>query len=311
MTVQGVANLVEAPRVALDEKGLKLWSDMTRLEREALKTLDRLGARCWRQLEDYSFERWPNLTPTPPSLVRAAPDPGRRRFVVLVPPAALAAVRSHWPILLGSLKLVKDELREHLAMLRNTQKLAIPNVGAQTTSLPMWLEPEAMAGSVTFSVTEAFRSSTIADPSLDQYLLARLVEVEKWIVNATKNSQHERVAKFVAQREGLSSDMAQVSIFRAMNGPLMARIQSGHLTRVRFGWQDRPSTQTTISHIVAAATTGPAVEMARAKERNRKPQYGEPIAKLLGGMLWIYPLSRQTTTTTPAQPRRPSPGSML
>ena len=263
--------LMTPARVSLDSDAIELYKTMRESERLFVDVLrDKFGARVWRQQSaDDGDEFVQNATE------------GRRRFIALVPERNQDAFLARWPNLVRGLQEVRDQMLATIKALAHEQDVHAPGAGEQTTSAPLLID--GVCTSVTYTVNQAFRAGTIDEGDIGRFLMRREQQLNEYIAKAADQYKHERVANYTSRLAELNDDIERFEALSRQHR-LIARVMSGHGTRVRFSRERGDGEQITLQHI-AVAIASPSCNVKRASYRQRESKYGPPLATLASSLL--------------------------
>jgi hypothetical protein len=266
--------LVESSRVQFDEQAALLFRAMLDTEFRIVRDLVALGARAWQQTREHEF--WPAHQVMH----------GLRRNIVVVPESKQPEIQSRWHLMQQALQTTRNEFKSHLQALASVQGFR-GKVGSQTTSMPVWLQPEQPCLDIRYSTNDAFRSVLVGSGDIRAFIEKRAVRLEEAIRNSEKYRHKERIGALEERASKLSSELAQLDVLVNMYGAgLVARLSSGVATHIRLKFAAGSQT-TTIQHMMLV-TVRDGVEVRRAAKRNGSSQYGEPLMKLLDDTIHIY-----------------------
>jgi len=263
--------LMTPARVSLDSDAIELYKTMRESERLFVDVLrDKFGARVWRQQSADDGD----------DFVQNATD-GRRRFIALVPERNQAEFLARWPNLVRGLQEVRDQMLATIKALAHEQGVHAPGAGEQTTSAPLLIS--GACTNVTYTVNQAFRSGTIDEGDIGRFLMRREQQLQEYMAKAEDQYKHDRFADYTARLMDLKSDIERFEELSRQHR-LIARVMSGHGTRVRFSRERGDGEQITLQHI-AIAIAAPSCNVKRASHRQRESKYGPPLATLAGRLL--------------------------
>lgn len=287
-------SLVESSRVQFDEQAAELFRSMLNTEFRIVRDLVDLGAQAWRQsrsLHDFY-----------PAHELDGVD-GMRRHIVVVPESK-QEIFNRWPLMVEALRTTRGEFLAHLQALAGAQGFG-GNVGAQTTSMPVWIRPDQSCLDIRYSTAEAFRSAVVGADDIRAFIQKRATKLDDAIKNSERYRHKERIASLEERAARVSSELAALDVLINMHGTgLVARLASGVGTRLRFKFA-ADSEITTMQHLLLV-TGADGVRVRPAATRRGSKQYGEPLMKLLDDTVFIYH-PRRSLEPAPApvtEPRR-------
>lgn len=266
--------LVESSRVQFDEQAATLFRSMLDTEFRIVRDLVDLGAQAWQQTREHEF--WPAHKVMH----------GLRRNIVVVPESKQPEIRSRWHLMQQALQTTRNAFLSHLHELAAAQGFK-GKVGAQTTSMPVWLQPDQTCLDIRYSTNDAFRSVLVGAHDIRAFIEKRAAKLEESIRNSEKYRHKERIGSLEERAAKVSSELAQLDMLVNMHGSgLVARLSSGVATHIRLKYPADSQTKT-IQHMMLV-TARDGVQVRRAATRNGSSQYGEPLMKLLDDTVFIY-----------------------